>query len=94
MLTFYSISKFKVNFIENTVVNYFNNLLGDYSYVWSIVIGINILLISDIFIQKYKTEIKFGLIMSILAIPFSNIIYIWKREKYRQSVKKTTPPQL
>tara|TARA_A100000171_G_C2073586_1_gene115976 strand:- start:127 stop:429 length:303 start_codon:yes stop_codon:yes gene_type:complete len=80
LLTFYNISKLKVDWIETSIVEYFNNLFGDYGFVWIIVILINLTLIIDILFKKFNAQKKFGLSMSILAIPFSNIVYIWKRD--------------
>ena len=80
LLTFYNVSKLKIDFIESTMVRFFDDLLGDYGYVYLIVLGINILLIFDIIFRKYNTKTKTEYSMSILAIPFSNIVYLWKRE--------------
>ena len=68
-----------IEWIESTIVHFLNDLLGDYGYAWLIVIGINLLLILDIIFQKYKTQTKVEISLSILAVPFSNIVYLWKR---------------
>ncbi|GGW21371.1 hypothetical protein GCM10008083_34300 [Ulvibacter litoralis] len=72
-----------VSIIENTVVKYFDQLFGDYGYVWLIVIGINILLVIHIIAKKLKSQTKVRLVMTILAMPFYNITYIWKNEKIK-----------
>ena len=80
LLTLYKIAKIKIDLIETTVIDYFNKLLGDYGYLWLVIIGINLIIILDIILRKMKTDKKVNSVLTIIGIPFSNLVYIWKRK--------------
>lgn len=87
LLIFYKISKLRIIFIDSTIGKYLNEYLGDYGFVWLIVIGINVLLIIDVILSNIKAEKKWNQALSIITIPFYNIIYIWKRNELRNSIQ-------